>query len=128
MERKVYYDYIDGVQAPIWMVLSVTPSDINWDNESLFIPTEIPFEVFGAEDFMECEYTYSVRLSEITLNPLHYPGQLGLNLRAIKAMANLIDCHEIRNFLISFWDMKEVLNLEPCRHFRKAFSTSAGIH
>jgi hypothetical protein len=121
MQRKVYYDYIDGVQVPIWLVLTISAADINWENESLFIPVEAPFEVFAAGDFTESEYTYSVRLSEIMLNPLHYPGHIGLDLKKIKTVCQMIDCHEIKNFVISFWDMEEILQLEPFRHLSQVF-------
>jgi hypothetical protein len=128
MEQKVYYDYIDGVQVPVWMVISVNSYEINWDRESFFVPIETPFEVFPAEDFTDSEYTYSIRMDEILLNPLHYPGQIGLNLKAIRTMARMIDCDEIKNFVISFWDMEEILNLDACRQLKNALKPLVGSH
>lgn len=110
MNYKVYYDYFDGVKVPIWLVLDVKASEIDWNENIYSFPVQAPFELHSSEDFDTYALNVSIAMNELTLNK--ELRHVGINLSLVKKRLeeHEIECNEVSNFVIQLGDIEEVLN------------------
>lgn len=110
MNYKVYYDYFDGVKVPIWLVLDVKASEIDWDEKIFSFPVQAPFELQNSEDFDSYALNVSVVMNEITLNK--ELNHIGVNLELLKKRLteHETNCYDISSLIIQVVDIEEILS------------------
>lgn len=107
MSYKVYYDYFDGVKAPIWFV--VDADLINWDDDTYSVFIQAPFDLYHADDFDQYDLNVSITMNELTLNSKMQ--HIGINLRLLKIRLDehAINYSNVSNFIIQVADIEEIL-------------------
>lgn len=106
---KVYYDYFDGEKAPIWFVIDIKKSEVDWEKDILLVPIQAPFESYDSDEFDHSAINISITMSEITSHILN--NHIGINLDLIRARCLEYDLNpkDISNFILLVADIEEVL-------------------
>ena len=112
--QRIYYDYFEGKQVPVWYVLTFSLLKIPWEQDSYYFEVIAPFEFFDRNDFDDSILSSSVNIEDLLTNNLH-ASQLGLNLDQIKHRISRhgVNPYEVDQFIIQLPDIEEVLQLLP---------------
>jgi hypothetical protein len=109
---KVFYDYHEGEQVPIWYVIRFNASELDY-NKTLYIPIEAPFEATSLDGFDESIMAVSIFISDLTLNP-NKINRFGIHLPAIHQRLELsgVDTLDIEQFVLQVSDIEEILQMK----------------
>ncbi|MGE8207751.1 hypothetical protein ACQKP0_25095 [Heyndrickxia sp. NPDC080065] len=113
-QQRVYYDYVNKKLVPYLYVMTFKHNEINWDKPVVYFDVIKPFEYIGIDDFDESIISISINKGELLLNK-STPGKLGIHLNSVKKriMNHNVDPDEVKQFILCFPDVEEVLHLVP---------------
>lgn len=108
---KVYYDYYEGERVPFWLIIDAKASEIDWDQDSLLVPAQAPFELHDQDDFDQYAMNVSVILNELMLNVA--PNHFSINLKSLKTRLAEFGAEpwEVHNLVVLVADIEEVLQM-----------------
>ncbi|MGO4181851.1 hypothetical protein AB4Z17_11765 [Paenibacillus sp. TAF43_2] len=116
---SVYFDYIEAELVPIWMILKFKQGGIDWSQDYIYVPVNLPFHRFMSEDFDDHIISLSITSTELVVSP-ERPTYVGIHLPTVKERINklrgeklapqfLMD--DIVQLLILVSDLEEILNM-----------------
>lgn len=112
MKIRAYYDYHDGLQVPLWLVVNFEEDEIDWSKETLYFNLEAPFEMLHAEDILDDTPGITVELGDLVLNKKE-PGKIGIYLPGISKRNHILDSlAEVSQLIIRFVDIEEIMQLD----------------
>ncbi|GAF24363.1 hypothetical protein JCM19047_4249 [Bacillus sp. JCM 19047] len=108
---KVYYDYHEGKKAPIWLVLNVRDQFIDWEEQTLTITVQAPFNMHPAEEFDPDAMNVTILIDDLLLTTSE--NVFGISLTNVEHRLNLhgVDPTEVDNFVIQVADLEDVLHI-----------------
>jgi hypothetical protein len=108
---KIYSHYHNDGTLPIWFVIDVKRSSIDWNEEIVHVTIKQPYEELNAEEFDPYDMNLSVTMDDLTLGT--EPNQFGINLYRIKKrlMEYPVNPNEVSNFVLLIQDVAEVLDM-----------------
>ncbi|WP_077616812.1 hypothetical protein [Caenibacillus caldisaponilyticus] len=106
---KVYYDFRDGQERPIWYVVN---NDFDWNLATQYIDVLTPYKKASLFDFENHLINVSVFIQEMTQSYAH-PNKLGLNLLAIadRIRHDGIEPNNVDQLIMLVNDIEEVLHM-----------------
>lgn len=109
---KVYYDYFEGVEVPIWLVLDIRENKVEWNDSIYTFQVQSPFELHPREYFDQHALNLSITLDELTLNSKE--NHIGINLKLVKSRLDEHDINysDVSNFVIQMTDIEDVLSFK----------------
>lgn len=115
MKPTVFFDYHEGQQVPIWLVIDLEER-INWDEDYFYIPIQAPFQLKDRGDFDPDILSVSVTMGDLTRNIDHI-NTVGIYLPRMKQAIHEFggDVEEIQQFIILVADVEEVLQFNAFR-------------
>lgn len=118
MKTTVYYDYFEGKQVPIWLVIKLY-GEVNWDDKYIYIPINAPFEFLDRDNFDPDVLSASITMGDLTRHLEHH-STIGIYLprlkQAIHDFGGNVD--EVQQFIIQVADVEELLHFNVIReHF-----------
>lgn len=107
---KIYYDYHEGEQVPIWLILNTRENQINWQSSHLMIPIQTPFDMHPSESFDPDAMNVTILLDDLILRT--ELNRFGINLKSLKQRLDLhgVSAEEVDNLVIQVADIEDVLN------------------
>ncbi|MBM7585796.1 hypothetical protein JOC86_002338 [Bacillus pakistanensis] len=111
IHHKVYSHYHHDGTLPIWFVIDVKRSTIDWNENILHVPIQQPFDEHNAEEFDQFDMNLSINMGDLTLGT--ESNSFGINLCRIKKRLEKYDAksNEISNFVLLTQDIAEILNM-----------------
>ncbi|MFS0784954.1 hypothetical protein ABC345_01040 [Shouchella sp. 1P09AA] len=109
MSFTVYYDYHDGVEVPIWIVVSLKEVDIDTDKQTLTLTAQAPFHKQAREDFDPDQLNVTVTMNELMIGSS--PNTFTINIRPIqdRLEEHGIAIEEIDGLILLVADVEELL-------------------
>lgn len=124
MKASVYYDYFEGRLAPLWYVLSFQKGAVDWNETTLFLPIDSPFQRQELDDFHAHSLGLTVTLGEMILST-EKPGTFGIYLPRLKrrAMEAGYGLHDVELLIMQVADLEELFEMRlfalKRRHIRR---------
>jgi hypothetical protein len=108
---KIYSHYHHDGTSPIWFVIDVKESKIDWNTDIFHVSVQLPYEELNAEEFDPYDMNLSVTMDDLTLGT--EPNQFGIDLNRVKTRIKEYDANpnEVSNFVLLTQDVAEVLDM-----------------
>ncbi|MFB4212937.1 hypothetical protein ACE1TH_13625 [Shouchella sp. JSM 1781072] len=109
MSFTVYYDYHDGVEVPIWIVVSLKEVDIETDKQTLTLTAQAPFYKQAREDFDPDQMNVTVTMNELIIGSS--PNTFTINIKSIQDRLDehSISIEEVDGLILLVADVEELL-------------------
>lgn len=116
MSVSVYYDYFEGLLAPVWMI--VKPTLEEWESNRIRIDIESPFIRKMSEELSNDLLSVSVELDDlILLEDQSHTFCITLERLISKIQSSGYAPSDIDQLIIQMCDVEEVLHMDPQKHF-----------
>ncbi|WP_062052406.1 hypothetical protein [Bacillus sp. JCM 19034] len=109
MKLSVYYDEIDGLLNPQWMLMLIP---CNTSEEYITVAVDAPFERFWPEDFHDALSVTTVTQAALTKDPFNnkqFSVHIPTVLSDLKYQNKSMDIDSIDYFLVRLDDLEELL-------------------
>lgn len=112
MNISVYYDYYEGLLAPLWYALSCRKGELDWNQNTAYIPIDAPFQRKEMDDFNSSALGITVTLGEMILH-IDKPGMIGIYLPPLKqrTIERGYDYWNTEQLIIQVSDIEELIQM-----------------
>jgi hypothetical protein len=116
---SVYFDYIEAELVPVWMILKFKQGGIDWTQDYIYVPVNLPFHRYMSEDFDDHIISLSIASTELVVSP-ERPNHFGIHIPTVKTKINKLRgekfapqfiLDDIQQLVIQIYDVEEVLQM-----------------
>lgn len=121
---SVIYDNYEDCMVPLWMLIN-SEGGINWHEDALYIPINLPFQRISRYEVDEYSLNLSIVQTELIISHDH-PECIGIYLPRVKARIDKLRGNgitpsfllsDIQNFIIQVSDIEMILQMNTSAIF-----------